>query len=50
VLNGDNAPVSFNLGWKGKYVLYKLAQTAVTTFHWGAHQGFALATAWQAGL
>jgi glucosylceramidase len=34
VLNGGNAPVTFNLSWKDKYASYHLEPAAVATFRW----------------
>src|SRR5579859_412728 len=36
VLNGANAPITFNIGWRDKYASYKLNSSAVATFRWTA--------------
>lgn len=36
VLNGGNAPVTFNLSWKDKYASYHLEPAAVATFRWSS--------------
>ena len=36
VLNSSSAPISFNIGWRGKYASYKLDSAAVATFRWSA--------------
>jgi glucosylceramidase len=34
VLNSGGAPLSFNIGWKGKYASYRLEAGAAATFRW----------------
>lgn len=34
VLNGGPGPVSFNIEWRGKFVVYKLESAALATFRW----------------
>jgi glucosylceramidase len=36
VLNSSGAPISFNIGWKGKYATYKLDGAALATFRWSS--------------
>lgn len=36
VLNTSPAPVTFNIGWNGKYAVYKLRNGSVATFTWDA--------------
>lgn len=39
VLNSSDAAASFDIGWKGKYVSYKLEGAAAATFRWSASAG-----------
>jgi glucosylceramidase len=35
VMNSSNGPVTFNIGWNGKYAPYVLRKESVATFVWG---------------
>ena len=39
VLNSASAPITFNIGWKGKYASYQLGPADVATFRWPAAPG-----------
>lgn len=36
VLNATDSPMTFNIGWSGKFASYKLAGNAVATFRWNS--------------
>ena len=35
-LNATRSPMTFNIGWSGKFGSYKLAGNAVATFRWNS--------------
>jgi O-glycosyl hydrolase len=35
-LNATRSPMTFNIGWSGKFASYKLAGNAVATFRWNS--------------